>query len=45
MKICALCGEVEGVFNVLVDTGAQDNLVEAGLLPPECLTASWDLSG
>ena len=40
LKICALCGEVELVFNMLVDTGAQVSLVKAGLLPPECLTAS-----
>ena len=40
LKICALFGEVEGVFNVLVDTGAQVSLVKARLLPPECLTAS-----
>ena len=41
LKIRALCREVERVFNVLVDTGAQVSLVKAGLLPPECLTASW----
>ena len=40
LKICALCGEVEKVFNKFVDTGAQISLVKAGLLPPECLTAS-----
>ena len=40
LKIRALCGEVERVFNLLVDTGAQVSLVKAGLLPPECLTAS-----
>ena len=40
LKICALCGDVERVFNVLVDTGAQVSLVNAGLLLPECLTAS-----
>ena len=40
LKIRALCGEVERVFNVLVDTGAQVSLVKAGLIPPECLTAS-----
>ena len=33
-------GEVERVFNVLVDTCAQVSLVKAGLLPPECLTTS-----
>ena len=38
LKVRALCGEVEKVFNVLVDTGAQVSLVKAGLLPPECLT-------
>ena len=32
--------EVEKVFDVLVDTGAQVSLVKAGLLPPECLTDS-----
>ena len=36
----ALCGEVEKVFDMLVDTGAQVSLVRAGLLPPECLTDS-----
>ena len=36
----ALCGEVEKVFDVLVDTGAQVSLVKAGVLPPECLTDS-----
>ena len=40
LKIRALCREVEPVFNVLVDTGAQVSLVNAGLLPPECPTAS-----
>ena len=40
LKICALCGEVERVFNVLVDTGAQVSVVKPDLLPPECLTAS-----
>ena len=40
LKIRALCGEVEKVFDVLVDTGAQVSLVKAGLLPPECLTDS-----
>ena len=39
-KVCALCGEVEKVFAVFVDTGAQVSLVKAGLLPPECLTDS-----
>ena len=38
LKVRALCGEVEKVFDVLVDTGAQVSLVKAGLLPPECLT-------
>ena len=32
--------EVERVFDVLVDTGAQESLVKAALHPPECLTAS-----
>ena len=41
LKVRALCGEVEKVFNVLVDKGAQVSLVKAGLLPPECLTDSW----
>ena len=40
LKVCALCGEVEKVFDVLVDTGAQVSFVKAGLLPPECLTDS-----
>ena len=40
LKVRALCGEVEKVFDVLVDTGAQVSLVKAGLLPPECLTNS-----
>ena len=40
LKIRALCKEVERVFNMLVDTGAQVSLVGAGLLPSECLTAS-----
>ena len=38
LKVRALCGEVEKVFDVLVDTGAQVSLVKAGLLQPECLT-------
>ena len=40
LKVRALCGEVEKVFDVLVDTGAQVSLVKAGLLPPKCLTDS-----
>ena len=40
LEVRALCGEVEKVFDVLVDTGAQVSLVKAGLLPPECLTDS-----
>ena len=40
LKVRALCGEVEKVFDVLVDTGAQVSLVKAGPLPPECLTDS-----
>ena len=40
LKVRALCGEVEKVFDVLVDTGAQVSLVKAGLLPPECFTDS-----
>ena len=40
LKVRALCGEVEKVFDVLVDTGAQVSLVKACLLPPECLTDS-----
>ena len=41
LKVRDLCGEVEKVFDVLVDTGAQVSLVKAGLLPPECLTDRW----
>ena len=40
LTVRALCGEVEKVFDVLVDTGAQVSLMKAGLLPPECLTDS-----
>ena len=40
LKVSALCGEVEKVFDVLVDTGAQVGLVKAALLPPQCLTHS-----
>ena len=40
IKVRALCEEVEKVFDVLVDTGAQVSLVKAHLLPPECLTDS-----
>ena len=40
LKVRALCGEVEKVFDVLVDMGAQVSLVKARLLPPECLTNS-----
>ena len=40
LTVRALCGEVEKVFDVLVDTGAQVSLVKAGLFPPECLTDS-----
>ena len=40
LKVRALCGEVEKVFDVLVDTGAQVSSVKAGLLPPECVTDS-----
>ena len=40
LTVRALCGEVEKVFDVLVDTGAQVSLFKAGLLPPECLTDS-----
>ena len=40
LKIRALCGEVEKIFNLLVDTGAQVSLHQAGLLPSECLTTS-----
>ena len=40
LKVRALCGEVEKVSDVLVDTGAQLSLVKAGLLPPDCLTDS-----
>ena len=38
LKVRTRCGEVEKVFNVLVDTGPQVSLVKAGLLPLECLT-------
>ena len=37
----ALCGEVERIINVLVDTGAHVSLVKADLLSPKCLTTSW----
>ena len=40
LKIRALCGEVERVFHVQVDRGAQVSLVKAGLLAPECLTTN-----
>ena len=40
LKIRALCGEVERVFNVLGDTGGHFSLVKAGVLPPECFTSS-----
>ena len=40
LKVRAICEEVQKVFDVLVDTGAQVSLVKAGLLPPECLTDS-----
>ena len=40
LKIRTLSGEVEPIFNVLVDTGAVVSLVKPGLLPPESLTAS-----
>ena len=40
LKVRALCGELEKVFDVLVDTGAQVSLVKASLLAPECLTDS-----
>ena len=40
LKVRAICGEVNKVFDVLVDTGAQVSLVKAGLLPPDCLTNS-----
>ena len=40
LKVRALRGEVEKVFDVLVDTGAQVSLVKAGLLLAECLTDS-----
>ena len=40
LKVRALCGELEEGFDVLVDTGTQVSLVNAGLLPPECLTDS-----
>ena len=40
LKVRALCGEVEKVFDMLVGTGAQVSLVKAGLLPPDCPTDS-----
>ena len=40
LKVRALCGEVEKVFDMLVDMGAQVSLVKADLLSPECLTDS-----
>ena len=40
LMIPALCGQVEMVLNVLVDTGGHVSLVKAGLLPSECLTKS-----
>ena len=40
LKVRALCREVEKVFDVLVDTGAQVSLVNAGLLPRDRLTDS-----
>ena len=40
LNVRALCGEMEKVFDVLVDTGARVSLVKAGLLPPEYLTDS-----
>ena len=40
LKVRALCGEVDKVLDVLVDTRPQVSLVKAGLLPPECLTTS-----
>ena len=40
VKIRSLCGEVERVFSVLVDTSAQVSLVKAALIPLECLTTS-----
>ena len=40
LMICALCGEVERVFNMLVDTCSQVSLVKADVLQPECRTTS-----
>ena len=40
LKVRALCGEVDGVFDVLVVTSARVSLVKASLVPPECLTTS-----
>ena len=45
LNVRALCGEVEKVFDVLVNTGAQVSLVKAGLLPQDCLTTVGGLSG
>ena len=38
LRVGALCGEVGIVFDVLVDTSAQVNLVKTGLRPVECVT-------
>ena len=38
LKIQAICGEVERVFNVLGDTGAPVRLVKVGALLSECVT-------
>ena len=39
LKIPALCGEVERVFDVLTHTGPGVSLIKAGPLSPECLAA------
>ena len=45
LKIRALCGEVERVFNLLVHTGPQVSLVKGGLLPPECQSETRQAEG
>ena len=45
LKICALCGEVERVLNVLVDTGAQVSLGKAACFRQSVLSQVGDPSG
>ena len=40
LNVRALCGELEKVFDMFVDKGAQVSLFKAGLLLAECLTDS-----